>query len=314
MEMDGLGEMARREFLRTGVAAGFGLALRTGSQAGGQPSHHAGQDLQPTRGPVRARDVHRYLLRLGRTWVDPEATVDTFKAGDPESVVRGIAVGWMPYTWALRRAIAIGCNLFIAHEPLFYDHQDDDPSVFDFEAVREKKDLIERNGLIVLRCHDVWDRMPGLGVRDAWASFLGLRHPLQESEFCRVYRVERQRAIDFARYVAACVSKVGEDAVQLVGPPEKYIRSVAIGTGAITPFRHMVQDLRADLCVCTDDGFTFWRDGALAIDMGVPVVVVHHGCAEEFGMKQLALHLIEAFPDIPVHHIPQKCMFRTVRS
>ena len=90
------------------------------------------------------------------------------------------------------------------------------------------------------------------------------------------------------------------------------IRSVAIGTGAITPFRQMVQDLRTDLAVCTDDGFTFWRDGSLAVDMEYPVVVVNHPCAEEVGLQRLAEHLKAKFPQVPVHHIPQKCMFKSL--
>lgn len=106
----------------------------------------------------------------------------------------------------------------------------------------------------------------------------------------------------------------GQEAVLLVGPEDKLIRSVAVGTGAATPFRHMFHDLKADLCICSDDGFSFWRDGSLAIDMQFPVIIVNHACSEEVGMQRLAEHLSEKFPRIPVHHVAQTCMFRTVAA
>ena len=47
------------------------------------------------------------------------------------------------------------------------------------------------------------------------------------------------------------------------------------------------------MALCTDDGFTYWRDGAYAIDSGFPVAVVNHPVAEEFGIKLLADNLRE---------------------
>ncbi|MBN1348294.1 Nif3-like dinuclear metal center hexameric protein [candidate division KSB1 bacterium] len=123
---------------------------------------------------LTANDIHRYLISLGSAWIDLENTVDTFKAGDPATVVTGIAVGWMSYFRALEETVESGCNVFITHEPTFYDHHDNDPSVFDFDIAHRKKDFIRRNNLVIIRCHDVWDRMPEIGITDSWAQFLGL--------------------------------------------------------------------------------------------------------------------------------------------
>ena len=78
---------------------------------------------------VTAGNVHEYLRSLGADWVNPNRTVDTFKAGGPEAVVKGIAVGWLSYFDSLRKAHELGCNLFITHEPTYYDHRDRDESV-----------------------------------------------------------------------------------------------------------------------------------------------------------------------------------------
>jgi len=42
---------------------------------------------------MRALDLAAHMRQVG-TWVDWERTVDTFKAGDPQAEVRGIAVSW----------------------------------------------------------------------------------------------------------------------------------------------------------------------------------------------------------------------------
>lgn len=54
------------------------------------------------------------ILCVGRFnggWGDVENTAGTFKSGDPDAEVRGIAVTWMGYTWALHKAIERGCNV-----------------------------------------------------------------------------------------------------------------------------------------------------------------------------------------------------------
>jgi putative NIF3 family GTP cyclohydrolase 1 type 2 len=100
--------------------------------------------------------------------------------------------------------------------------------------------------------------------------------------------------------------------VLFIGPRDKIVRSVAVGTGACTRFNYMVTELKVDLTICSDDGFTFWRDGALAIDMDYPVVIASHSSSEEIGMHRMAEHLAEVFPQVPVHHIAQKCMYQQI--
>jgi putative NIF3 family GTP cyclohydrolase 1 type 2 len=276
---------------------------------------------QEPGGIVTAGDVHDYLRSFGEGWIDPDRTVDTFKVGDPKLVVKGIAVAWMSYFDSLRKAQKLGCNLFITHEPTYYNHTDLDKSLFEFEIAREKRAFLQQSGMALIRCHDVWDRVAEIGIRDAWARFLGLEKEIESAApttsngarpYCGVYEIEPMTSAAFAKMVARKVAPLGQQTVQLVGPRGKQIRTVAVGTGAATPFRHMFHDLKADLAVCSDDGFNFWRDGSMALDMDYPVVIVNHACSEEVGMQRMAEHLPEQFPQVPVHHIAQKCMFKTI--
>jgi putative NIF3 family GTP cyclohydrolase 1 type 2 len=261
---------------------------------------------------MKAHDLLAHLRGLNGGWIKLDQTVDTFKAGDPDAEVRGIAVGWMSYTWALRRAVELGCNVFITHEPTYYDHLDNNARMFALPGVQDKRRFIEQNGLVVLRCHDLWDQYPNLGIPDSWGEWLGLGWPVASESYFRVYDVGGRTALDVARQVAARVSPLGQQAVELVGPADQVVTRACIGTGAITPFQNMLAHFGADLLICTDDGFTYWRDGAYAIDMNVPVIVVNHAVSEEAGLTNLAQHLREQFPGVPVHHIPQRCMYQLV--
>lgn len=260
---------------------------------------------------TRAIDVHRHLQSL-RSGPSPRDGVDRIVAGDPERSVAGVAVMWMSSFAQLERAVALGCNVVVTHEPTFFDHRDDDPASLALEAARRKRAYIDAHGLTVMRCHDVWDVLPERGVPDAWGRFLGFDAPVAATEFLRVYEVPARSALAFARDVATAVAPLGQGAVQLIGPETAQVRRVGTGTGAVTPFRTMIGELSVDAAICTDDGIDYWRDGALAIDAAVPLVVVHHSVSEEAGMVTLAQELRSALHPLPVHHVPQRCMYRLV--
>ena len=49
-------------------------------------------------------------------------TVDGLVAGDPGSLVRGVAVTTLATLEVLERAVAAGANVVVTHEPPDYDH------------------------------------------------------------------------------------------------------------------------------------------------------------------------------------------------
>src|SRR5690242_4225952 len=72
---------------------------------------------------LSAREViARIQAHVGIPW--QQETVDTFKAGNPDAQVKGIAVTMMATLDVLQRAAAVGQNLIITHEPTFYNHLD----------------------------------------------------------------------------------------------------------------------------------------------------------------------------------------------
>lgn len=263
---------------------------------------------------IIAQDVQNYLRSLDGGWIDMEQTVDTFKSGTGQEPVSGILVAWMGYASLLKDAVRQDCNLVVVHEPIYYNHFDNDARFSVLDESESKKSFLEDSGLVVLRCHDLWDQYPGVGMRDCWSRTLGLENPVSVDGFTQLFEVSPVSAGSFASRIASSIRDLGQDTVQLVGPRDKSVRRIALGTGAVTPYLEMVKRYQPDLVVCTDDGFTYWMDGAYAIDSGVPAVIVNHAVSEVSGFAPLAEMLRDRFPDVPVHYIEQGCMFEQVAA
>ena len=268
---------------------------------------------------MRAKDLQAYFRSLNGGWMNLNQTVDTFKSGSPDVEVKGIAVSWMSTREALARASELGCNVFVTHEPTYYNHTDDPGDrIFKLAGAREKREFVEASGITIIRCHDLWDQVPDMGIPDAWGEALGFGRAVAGAGYYRVYDVSGRTAGDVARQVATRTQAFGQQAVQLIGDPETPVSCVAIGTGAITQLFVYVSEFGAssahpvDLALCTDDGFTYWQHGAYALDVGLPVIVVNHATSEEPGMVRLAEHLQARFPEVPVHFVPRGCLYRLV--
>ena len=262
---------------------------------------------------LKAREIHEHFCTVG-TWVDWQGgTCDGFKHGDPDAEVMGIAVGWQSLLSSLEEAHDRGCNLFITHEPTFYSHMDDDPAMMATSPARRKRAFLDRTGLVVYRCHDVWDRFPERGIIDAWSDFLQLGEPVRRDGYYRLHELPSTTAWEVAQRIGRRVAELGEQMVQFMGPRHKMVQRLAIGTGAITDVRRMV-DLGADLLLTTDDGVVLWRDGAWVADLGLPMIIVNHMTSEIPGLRQLAAYLGEQYPQVPVEFVGPTCSYEIMAT
>jgi putative NIF3 family GTP cyclohydrolase 1 type 2 len=258
---------------------------------------------------MKAADVLSHFRQIG-SWVNWSNTNDRFLHGDPNSVVRGIATGWVPTNAAIESAHAKGLNLFITHEDAFAREYEGTPS--GDRVIRAKKKLLADCGMVVLRCHDTWDRMPGDGIPDAWASFLGF--PTDErpvESFYKICRVPSLSFADLARAVLEKVRSLGQDTVLVLGDGDRRVNRLAVGTGAITHLPTMY-DLGADAILATDDGINSWVGALWSLDLGVPLLVVNHATAEKPGMEAMARHLRRRFPGVPAEYIDVALPFKSL--
>lgn len=264
---------------------------------------------------MTARELNAWLRSLHPV---PEPSVDRIILGDAETLVRGIAVVWMPTWAALRDAHAAHCNVVVAHEPTFFNHFD----LAGFEDSRaelmpvalsamshtrdEKRRWIEENKLLVIRCHDVLDLMPG-GVADALTKTIGLdpANFLVNKPYYRVVRVDPVlHAGELAQRLANALQALGQPGVAFHGDPDRIVQKLGLGTGyACDPFQFVA--LGAEMCITIDDRIKTWTEAEWADDSGFPMVVIHHGTSEEPGVRRLHELIAEKFPLLNVKLLPQ---------
>src|SRR2546430_6164378 len=105
--------------------------------------------------PIAREVIAAIQEHVGVPW--KTETVDTFKAGNPDTRVTGIAVTMMATLDVVQRAAANWQNLVITHEPTFYNHLDRPQGMEENDAVwKEKRAFIEENRLEVWRFRDQW--------------------------------------------------------------------------------------------------------------------------------------------------------------
>lgn len=262
---------------------------------------------------MTARELHQYL-RSNCPWVDPERTVDTFKAGHPETEVRGIAVSWMSRSATLEAAWEHGYNVFITHEPTYWDHTERPVGGTADDRAAKEAWLAERE-MVVIRCHDMLDQMPGFGIQDAWARQLGWEgQPFEQLDpFRRLYTLSPTPLRQLCQRVARSCAAFGQNWVEFLGEPARTVSRVGIGTGAIVgPLEALAayRDRGADAVLLTE--LNRWRELSWAEDVGLAVVLVDHCVSECAGMKALAVHLGDRYPMLPVGYLPAECPTRLV--
>jgi len=258
---------------------------------------------------MKAQDIYDHMRKIG-TWVNWQATTDHFQIGDPQTEVKAVAVAWQARLDAIKKAAGMGCNMFITHEQFEYPEpqvaRKDEKQPYEVE----KRRFCEEHGIVVMRCHDVWDRVPEVGIVDSWAAQLGLKGGSAGNATEAVHPAPAGTLRGLAKHVLTKTKPLGQDGVEMLGEPEAKITRVAIGCGAGTNYRKMVK-MGADAIIGTDDGMSYWSEGSWALDRGLPVVIVAHCISEEPGMKNLAAYIGKQF-GVKAIHIPQGSMYRLV--
>jgi putative NIF3 family GTP cyclohydrolase 1 type 2 len=211
----------------------------------------------------------------------------------------------------------------VVHEPTFYTHRDLEAEGGDYlnapspakekylEQVAAKKAWIEENEMVVIRCHDVLDKIGEYGIPFAFGRALGFSDSdlIRSRPYYNVYRTESQPAIDVAKRIASILKEVGQPGVAFYGDENYPVKTVGLGTGCICdPMQFM--DLDMDLAIAIDDSINTWTQTTFAEDTGRPLVVVNHGSTEEFGMKELSVQLNKALDQHETLHFKQGCSYR----
>jgi putative NIF3 family GTP cyclohydrolase 1 type 2 len=263
------------------------------------------QTKQPT-----AQDLVKAIQdHIGIPWMTP--TVDTFKAGNPDTPVTGIAVTMMATLEVLQRAAANHQNFIITHEPTFYSHQDKPEGMDESDPVwTAKRAFIEQNHLVVWRFHDHWHRRNPDGI------LVGMVHALswekyQHSDDPHLFSLPETTVGKLASEVAKALDS---PSLRVVGNPEMKVTKIALSPGA-AGFVRETHALEQDNVEVLFVGETReWETVEYVADAATEgkrkaLIIIGHIPSEQAGMEECARWLKSFLPKVPIEFVPAKQPF-----
>lgn len=245
-----------------------------------------------------------------------EKTVDTFKAGDPNAAVTGVAVTMMATLDVLQRAVANGDNMVITHEPVFFNHMLEQPEGMDAsDAVwTAKREFIEKNHLVIWKFHDHWHMRKPDGIQEGTVKKLVWEKYWNKDEQ-GVLVIPEMTLAELASYVA---KRLDAPAVRVVGDPKMKVRKIGLNPG-YTGFTRETKSLeRDDVEVLLAGESREWETVEYVADAVTEgkkkaLIVIGHIPSEQAGMKWCAEWMRGFLPGVKIDFVPTKAEIWTVK-
>jgi putative NIF3 family GTP cyclohydrolase 1 type 2 len=262
---------------------------------------------------ITARElVTQIQKQVGVEWKTD--TVDTFKAGNPDTPVTGVAVTMMATMDVLQRASAKGWNFVITHEPTFYAHLDTPEGIPESDAVwAEKRAFIEKHGMVVWRFHDHWHMRKPDGIEAGNVHALGWEK-FQRADNQYLFVIPETTVKQLARQVS---EKLGSSVVRVVGDPDLKITKVGFSPGAAGSEREIRALEQDDVQVLMVGETREWETVEYASDAVTEgrkkaLIVIGHIPSEQPGMEECTRWLKGFVKDVTVEFVPAKQPFWTL--
>ena len=250
--------------------------------------------------PTARQIVDRIRQKLAAPPV-PNSTRDTFKCGDPDTPVTGIATTFMATLDVLQRAQQAGRNFVISHEPTFWHDPEPMAEMAGDPVTRFKLDFVEKHRMVVWRQHDQMHTVRPDPIFVGWNKALGWES-YQDPADSRLYTLPRISVDAVAKHTAA---RLKTRSLRLVGDPDLMITRV--GHGGHTLDGNMALLAKADLIVVFEarerDTIEYVRDTVLS-GRKKAMLLTAHEVGEEAGMDEFARWLRTIVTEVPVEFIP----------
>jgi putative NIF3 family GTP cyclohydrolase 1 type 2 len=245
--------------------------------------------------------VERIKKNLGIPW-NEKTYRDTFKVGDPNTEVKGIATTFMATLDLIQRAQAAGLNFVISHEPTFWNDRD---TVSDFAGdpvYKFKVDFCARNHMVVWRYHDhIHARQPDL-IMVGLARALGW-----QGREITGHRGQFEFPTTTLGALAADIQRrMSVRTLRVVGDPKAKVSSAAVGMGynipRVSPDVDVVIGGENPEAGGAFDDTGYLLDAAF-LGRNKGQIILGHAISEEPGMEDCANWLRGFVTEIPIQFV-----------
>jgi len=232
-------------------------------------------------------------------------TVDTLKAGSPDTKVTGIVTTMFGTIAVIREAIDRGANFIIAHEPTFYNHTDDTTWLQNDEVYQFKANLLKQHNIAVWRNHDYIHHLKPDGVTTGVLAKLDWQNYADKDlpNLITLPKTTLKGLIGHAK------SRLNIARVRYVGDPAQKCSRVLFIPGAAggRPQIEAIMKYKPDVLIVGEisewETAEYVRD-ALAKGDNLSLVVLGHIASEEPGSEFMLNWLRDKFPSIKTTHVP----------
>ncbi|MDB5144766.1 MAG: hypothetical protein JWQ66_3479 [Mucilaginibacter sp.] len=231
-------------------------------------------------------------------------TVDTLKSGSPDTVVTSIVTSMFATIDVIRKAIDLGANFIIVHEPTFYNHTDATDWLKNDDVYQYKIDLLNKHNITVWRNHDTIHTLKPDGVTKGvleqleWQQYAGKDLP----------NILTFPATSLKDLVAHAKEKLHIEKVRYIGDPEQSCTKVLFMPGAAGGTRQIqsIGKIKPDVMICGEisewETAEYVRDARAKGD-NISLVVLGHIASEEPGSVFMLDWLKENTPSIKATHV-----------
>ncbi len=233
-------------------------------------------------------------------------TVDTLKAGNRNIQVTGIITTMFATIEVIRKAIALGANFIIAHEPTFYNHTDDTSWLQNDDVYQYKANLLKQHNMAIWRNHDYIHSLVPDGVT------MGVLKQLQWKKYAGddvPNLITLPAAATLKDLIAHLKEKLEIEKVRYIGDPSQSCTHLLLMPGAAGGIRQIesIGKVRPDVLICGEisewETAEYVRDARAKGD-NISLVLLGHSASEEPGSEFMLNWLKERVPSIKSTHIP----------
>lgn len=273
---------------------------------------------------MKAYQIVDAITEYSKPQVELERTCDIYTSGSPDSEVTGIVTTFMATVDVIKKAVELGSNMIITHEPTYFTGWDTTDWLLGDPVYLEKKRLMDENNIVIWRYHDKMHMCNPDGIYEGllkeldWEKYkpelpprVGGLNSDENMDFAAAfndyYDIPETTLKELAEYFKA---KLHMKVVQIVGDPGMSCSRIGIlvgggslGLGMEEMPMKVMQAKNIDVMVCGE--ITEWTlcayvNDARMLGFNKALLVIGHERSEEWGMKYMTQWLRPLVNSLPV--------------
>lgn len=233
-------------------------------------------------------------------------TVDTLKAGNRDIKVSGIVTSMFASLEVIQKAVELGANFIIVHEPVYYNHLDETEWLENDEVYHHKSALLKQHNIAVWRNHDYIHSLRPDAVQEAVVKKLDWEQYYKPEEATMMVP-----SITLEKLIGHVKSKLGISSVRYTGDLSQSVRKVLLLPGASGGRNQINAISQSKPDVVLTGELSEWETAEYVRDarfkgQKLSLVIMGHADSEEPGSEFMAEWLRKNVPGVKVSHVPAK--------